>query len=146
MKSTKPALLALALASTITVACQQKTTTTEAPTRARAAEQVKATDIDLGRSIDAEKQIQDKTRSFKPSDTIYVSVDTKGESAGAPITARFMFEDGQLVHQEQAVIAPDGKEHTEFHISKPGGFPAGEYEVQVTTGAKMMKQTFKVGN
>jgi hypothetical protein len=143
MKITIPTLAALALTSTIGVACQQKTTT-ETPDRARAAEQVKATDIDLGRSIDADKQIQDKTRSFKPTDTIYVSVDTKGASPGAPITARFTFQDGQLVHQEQAVIAPDGKEHTEFHLTKADGFPAGQYDVEVKVGSKVMHQTFKV--
>jgi len=43
---------------------------------------LKVKDIDVGRSLAADKTIADKTTSFSPADTIYVSVTTEGSSPG----------------------------------------------------------------
>jgi hypothetical protein len=108
---------------------------------------VKMTDIDLGRSLDDDNGIKDKTRSFKPTDTIYASIDTKGASAGTPVNAVFKFQDGQIVHQDSITIAPDGKAKTEFHIQKADGFPVGDYSVEIRVGTNEPKsQNFKVTN
>lgn len=107
---------------------------------------VKVTDIDLGKSLDAKGGIADKSREFKPGDTIYASVDTKGESAGTRVNAVFKYEDGQVIHSDSVVIAADGKEKTEFHISQAGGLPEGDYEVEITVGDKVKKQSFEIDN
>ena len=41
-------------------------------------------------------------------------------------------EDGQVVDESSRTIAPTGAEVTEFHVSKPDGWPAGAYEVAIS--------------
>jgi hypothetical protein len=93
---------------------------------------VRVTDIDLGRSLAADKGIADKTTDFRPSDTIYVSVETDGTASQATLATRWTFQDGQVVKESSENISPTGKARTEFHIAKPEGFPAGKYSVAVS--------------
>jgi len=113
--------------------------------KAAAPPSVKVTDVELGRALDADKRISDKTDSFKPTDTIYVSVTTEGSSPGARITAHWTYQDGQVVKHDEVSIAPTGKASTEFHIAKPGGWPAGDYKVEVMLdGASAATKSFTV--
>jgi len=109
-------------------------------------EGVKVTDIAVGRSVAADKTIAEQTDSFRPTDTIYVSVKTDGSAPSATLTARWMYEDGQLVDESRQNIAPTaGATVTEFHLSKPDGWPAGVYTVEVLlNGATAGTKDFKV--
>src|SRR4051812_21190431 len=49
-------------------------------------------DIDMGRSIGADKKITDKTDDFAPKDTMYASIHTKGGSAPMQLTAQWTFQ------------------------------------------------------
>ena len=103
------------------------------------------TDVDVGRALGADKKISDKTDTFKPSDTIYVSVSTDGASPGAKLAAHWTFKDGQVVKHDETTIAPTGKAVTEFHIVKPSGWPVGDYKVDVMLdGAPAGSKSFKV--
>ncbi len=93
---------------------------------------VRVTEMDLGRSLAADKGIADKTSEFRPSDTIYLSVETDGTSQQATLLTRWTYQDGQVVKELSETIAPTGKAHTEFHIVKPDGWPAGKYSVAVS--------------
>jgi hypothetical protein len=102
-------------------------------TAARAMEStVAVTQIDVGRSIGADKRVSAPMTDFAPNDTIFASVATSGSSSSATLTAKWAFEDGQVVDETTQTIAPTGPAVTEFHISKPGGFPKGKYRVDVT--------------
>jgi hypothetical protein len=94
---------------------------------------VRVTDVELGRSIDAQGRIADgaDTDDFARNDTIYVSVNTEGSAAGSRLTARWTFEDGQVVDESSRTLSATGPAITEFHISNPGGFPAGRYTVEI---------------
>ena len=92
---------------------------------------VRVTDVTLGRSVGGDKAITDRTDTFKPNDTIYVSVATDGAAPSAILRAKWSFEDGQLVNESTRTIAPVNKERTEFHIAKPDGWPAGKYKLEV---------------
>jgi hypothetical protein len=92
---------------------------------------VRVTDVTLGRSVGGDKAITDRTDTFKPNDTIYVSVATDGAAQSATLRAKWSFEDGQLVNESTRTIAPLNKERTEFHIAKPDGWPAGKYKLEV---------------
>ena len=106
---------------------------------------VKVTDISLGRGLGADKTIADKTESFKPADTIYVSIKTEGTAPSATLGARWTFQDGQVVDESKQTIAPTGDAFTEFHISKPNGWPAGKYKVEVMLdGASAGSKDFEV--
>jgi hypothetical protein len=56
---------------------------------------VTVTDIDVGRSVTADKTIAEKTDSFRPADTFYVSVKTDGSGPSATLTARWTYQDGK---------------------------------------------------
>jgi hypothetical protein len=92
---------------------------------------VQVAEIDIGRSLNADKSIADNTTSFKPTDTIYVSVKTDGTASSAQLKTRWQYADGQLVDESTQTIAPSGEARTEFHISKPDGLPPGNYKVEV---------------
>jgi hypothetical protein len=77
------------------------------------------------------KAITDRTDTFKPNDTIYASVATDGSAPSATIRAKWSFETGQLVDESTRTIAPNNRERTEFHISKPDGWPPGKYKLEV---------------
>jgi hypothetical protein len=112
------------------------------PTMAAA---VKVVDIDVGRAVDMDKRISDKTDSFKPTDTIYVSVATEGSSPNSRLTAHWTYNNGQTISDEEKPFAPTGNASTEFHIAKPSGWPEGDYKVEVTlNGASAGTKSFKV--
>jgi hypothetical protein len=107
---------------------------------------VKVTAIDVGRSVTADKTIAEKADTFRPADTFYLSVKTDGSGPSATLTARWTYEDGQVVDESTQSIAPTGgATATEFHLAKPDGWPAGEYKVEVLlNGASAGTREFKV--
>ena len=116
-----------------------------APAATLLAAPLRVTDVDVGRAMDADKKISDKTDTFKPTDTIYVSIATEGTSPGAVLAAHWTYKDGVLVKHDETTIAPTGNAQTEFHIVKPGGWPAGDYKVEVMLdGASTGSKSFKV--
>jgi hypothetical protein len=148
MRTSTP-LIALSLVTLLVAgACRSKadspsTTGAPPPTTAPA---LAVSVIDIGRTLNADKTIGDKTGTFKPTDTIYVSVGTNGASSGATLNARFTYgSDSQLVKEESRQIAPSGAATTEFHIAKPDGWPEGEYKVEVSlNGAPAGTKSFEV--
>ena len=120
-----PLCVALVMVST---ACRDKTPSDTIGTSGSA---VKVTDVALGRAIGGDKAITDPTDTFRPTDTIYASVATDGSSASTTLRARWTYGDGQVVDESTRAIAPTNRERTEFHISKPDGWPAGKYQVEL---------------
>ena len=119
-----------------------------ATTAAPAAEAVRVSDIKLGSTVDAQKRVTKETDTFKPTETIYASVTTTGTAPSSTIAARWTFgSKGQLVKEDSRSIAPNGTETTEFHISKPSGFPKGNYKVEIMlNGTTAQTKDFKVGS
>jgi hypothetical protein len=138
-------LLALATALACSKAEAPPSPAPYTPPPTMAAAPLKVTDVEVGRALDADKKISDKTDTFKPADTIYVSISTEGASPGAKLAAHWTYKDGQLVKHDEASIAPTGKAATEFHIAKPSGWPVGDYKVEVMLdGASAGSKSFKV--
>jgi hypothetical protein len=109
------------------------------------AELARISAIDLGKAIGADKRITAPTTSFAPADTIYASVATEASAASLTLTARWTYEDGQLVNQSSETIAPTGSAATEFHITKPDGFPPGRYQLEISAnGAPAGVREFEV--
>lgn len=107
-----------------------------ADTTGTTATEVKVTDVKLGRAIGGDKAVTDETDDFRPNDTIYASVVTEGTAASTSLRARWTFGDGQVVDEATRTIAPSGRETTEFHISKPDGWPLGNYQVEIFVDGK----------
>lgn len=133
--------LSLCLASALTLfACQrtEDAVTTQppavsAPSGSVSLPAAKVTTIDLGNAISPDGRVAAGAArtTFAPTDTIYVSVLTDQPPAGAELSARWTFEDGQLVSEGREQLTSSGDNATEFHISKPDGWPTGRYKVEI---------------
>ena len=136
-------ILALTLA-VLSAACTKSGTDSGATGTTGAG--VHVSKIDMGRSLTADKTIDDHTDSFKPTDTIYASIVTEGIAATATLKARWTYQDGQVVNEAAQTIAPTGDARTEFHISKPDGWPTGKYKLEILlNGSSAGVKDFEVG-
>ena len=124
-------ILALTLVAALGGACTKKSEAPGTTGTTGTAAGVRVSQIDLGRSLNADKTIGDNTSSFKPTDTIYASIATAGSGPTTAVKARWTYQDGQVVNESTRTIAPTGDARTEFHISKPDGWPPGKYKVEV---------------
>jgi hypothetical protein len=151
-------LLALAVAASL-VACGKKEQ--PAPVAAPAppplaaapaapdlvAAPVSVKQVVLSNKIDDAKRAAGPMSAFAPTDTIYASVETVG-SGKAALKALWTYHKGDKTAQVSEVtqeIDAKGPAHTEFHVSKPGGWPTGDYQVEVfMNGASASTQKFAV--
>ena len=105
---------------------------------------VAVADVALGRHVDAGKRVSDATSEFTPKDTVFASVHTTGDRT-MKLTARWTFQDGQIVDEHSETISPRGDAYTEFHIVKPSGWPTGKYTLHVLLdGAAAQTKEFTV--
>jgi hypothetical protein len=145
-----PLIMALAVAPAL-FACKradenERVDTTPPATVPGTTETMRVTDVDLGTAIGADKKITgNEDDEFKPGDVIYAAVATEGTGNNATLTARWTFEDGQTVEETSQTISPTGPSTTEFHVSKPSGWPEGKYKVEILlNGASVKTEEFKV--
>lgn len=92
---------------------------------------VSVTALDLGNAVGADNRVANPQASFARTDTIYAAVTTSGAAPSSTIAARWTFQDGQVVGEESKTVAPNGSDVTTFSVSKPDGWPAGKYKVEV---------------
>ena len=124
--------LALVFAALVLAACgNDDAAETTTPQGTATATSLTVTDVNLGSSINSDRSVSAPTSDFSPTDTIYASVETEGTGNGATLTARWLYEDGQVVDESSQTISPTGPAITEFHISMPNGLPAGDYTVEI---------------
>ena len=141
------ALLLLSGAILALPGCKKSANTadTGAATETATAPSASITEVQVGRHLSADKRVAEAVTKFSPGDTIYAVAVTQGSSPGATVTARWTYEDGgQVVKEDSRAIAPNGTEATEFHISKPSGWPKGKYRVTLTLGGSTESKDFEV--
>jgi hypothetical protein len=146
--------ITIALPVLTTLACSKS----EAPPPAPAATAAPATTLPapvsvgtvaLGTAIGADKRVTAATETFSPKDTIYASVETAG-SGHAKLRARWSFVKGdKTARVDETALDLDaaGPAVNEFHISKPSGWPKGDYKVEIFLGdaeTPVAIRTFKV--
>jgi len=90
--------------------------------------------IQTGRSLNSDRSVGALTTTFKPNDTIYVAVLTEG-SGSATIGVKFSYQ-GRVISEPEKKVSYKGAAATEFHIEYSGGFPTGEYDIEVCAGAQ----------
>ena len=101
--------------------------------------------VDVGNAIGADKRVTTPSATLAPTDTIYASVATTGAAPSVTLVARWTYGDGQLVSEQNQMIAPTGPANSEFHIAKPDGWPVGSYKVEILAdGAPVASKTFEV--
>lgn len=135
-------ILAVALVAVGLAACKKEappapppapTTSAPAPAPTTAPAAVTMPAATLGSAIGPDKKVTRPGESFGKNDTIYVSVDTAG-SGTATLKARWTYTSGGNsvpVKEDTQAIEATGPATTEFHVSKPDGWPAGDYQVEL---------------
>jgi hypothetical protein len=107
------------------------------PAAAPAAPAISVASVTLGNSVGADGRIVAPSATFAPKDTIYAVVATNSSGSGsAKITAKWTFGDGQMVNTGDQTIVANGPATTTFHISKPDGWPAGKYQLEISIDGK----------
>jgi len=90
--------------------------------------------IQTGKSRNSDNSVGNHSTRFKPDDTMFVAVLTKGPGSGK-IGVRWTYA-GRLVSEESRSVSFRDGGATEFHIQNSGGFPAGDYAVEVLVDDK----------
>ena len=130
--------LALALVAVGLAACKKDPPpapppSAPAPAPAPAPAAVSVSVATLGSAVGANKKVITATQAFARKDTIYVSVDTAG-SGTATLKAKWTYTTGGKsvpVKEDSQTLQATGPSTSEFHISKPDGWPVGDYQVEV---------------
>jgi len=104
----------------------------------------------LGNAIGADKRVSAGSETFAAKDTIYASVETAG-TGHVKLRAVWTFTKGTKTAQvNESVLEFEsaGPAVNEFHISKPSGWPHGDYKVDIflnDAAAPAVTKSFKVG-
>ncbi len=122
--------------------------TTPAPAPAAATASVTA--VDLGTAVGADMKITTPMTTFKPKDTIIAAVSTSTSDPAASVPGKLgvkwtHVDSNQTVHEESKDVNFSGAGVTDFQISKPDGWPAGKYRVDVMLdGSTAQSRDFEV--
>ena len=140
MKKLIAITIALPLMTMTTLACTKKEPPPPTPAAAAPATTLPApvsvSAVALGTAIGPDKRVTAATETFGAKDTIYASVETAG-TGHAKLRARWSFVKGDKTAKvDETTIEFDsaGPAVNEFHISKPSGWPKGDYKVEIFLG------------
>jgi pyruvate/2-oxoglutarate dehydrogenase complex dihydrolipoamide acyltransferase (E2) component len=116
---------------------------------AAAADTLKVGAVTLGNAVGADKKVAKAKNAFAPSDkTIYASVATDGTTAGATLSAKWTFQDGETtttVSDISQSISTEGPAVTTFKIQNPNEWPEGKYKVVISlNGQAVGNEAFEV--
>ena len=110
-----------------------------APAEAPAAAPFRVTGVEVGNAIGPDKRVTAPSATLSASDpTIYASVATEGSAERVTLTARWTYEDGQLVDETSQEIAPTGPAVSEFHIERSDDWPTGPYQVEILADGRSL--------
>jgi len=89
------------------------------------------TTIETGKHLDANKRVVDTASVFAPRDTLYIAVVTANATPSSTLKTLVTFQDGQVVDSSTQTVQAGPSSVTEFHLVKPGGWPTGDYTVEI---------------
>jgi hypothetical protein len=99
--------------------------------------------IQLGRSLNPDSSIAEHTTAFRKNDTVYVAVLTNAAGRGN-IRVRWTYG-AQLIDEPQRDVSYRDAAATSFHLVNSGGFPPGNYSVEVfIDGESVGTRNFRV--
>jgi hypothetical protein len=109
-------LLAVVVLALVAASCGSKNT-------------LRVTDVQLGRSLNADNSVRDHTTSFAPRDSIYVAVLTEGKGS-ATLSIRFTLG-GRVLNEPKKQVSYTDSAATDFGLQTGWGFPTGQYTAEV---------------
>lgn len=98
-------------------------------------EPLKATTVQVGKSLNSDDSINAFATTFKPHDTIYAAVISTDPGKGT-VGVRWVYA-GQTVTQESREVSYNREGATAFHLQPPSaGFPVGDYRAEFTVNGE----------
>ena len=101
--------------------------------------------IQTGRALNQDGSIGSISTLFKPNETIYVSVQTTGSAPGT-IGVKWKYQ-GRVIDEPVKQVDPSGQTSTSFQLQNSGGFPEGDYAVDIfINGEQVGSRNFRVSS
>jgi hypothetical protein len=96
----------------------------------------------LGNAVGADGKITSAVGTFGTKDTIYASVTVNTTQPNVTLGMRWKFQDGQTVADNAKTVASANQSNViEDKLSKPSGWPVGNYTLEVTNDGKTLSTT-----
>jgi hypothetical protein len=93
--------------------------------------------IQTGKSLNTDHSVGNHATSFRPKDTMYVSVLSNGRGAGT-ITVKWSFA-GRVVHEVTKKVSYNDQAATDFRFQAADDFPIGDYTIEVSVDGKTLE-------
>lgn len=104
---------------------------------------LKVDTIQLGRDINPDGSVAGHTTTFRPGDTIYVSALNSASGEGT-VSVRWTYA-GRVIDEPSKEVSYNGPAATSFNLVNVGGFPVGNYKVEVfVNGEAVGERDFRV--
>jgi hypothetical protein len=101
--------------------------------------------IQTGRSLNQDNSVGSISTLFKPNEIIYVAVQTTGTAPGT-ISVKWKYQ-GRVIDEPSKQVDPNGPTSTSFQLQNSGGFPEGDYSVDILiNGEQVGSRNFRVGS
>jgi len=110
-------------------------------------EGIKVSKVQVGSTLDENKQVMKENTTFGTKDTVYVVVETTGTGKGTMKAKWYYMKDGEQENLEDTSedIESTGKASTEFHILQNDGWKKGSYRVEILLdGEQVAVKEFRV--
>lgn len=87
-----------------------------------------------------------RTENFSVKDkAVFVSIQTNGTAAKYTLSARWLQPSGEVLTEYAQTLSKPGANETVFSLSRPDGWPPGEYKIELSiNGKKLITKTFGV--
>lgn len=102
--------------------------------------------VDVGSAVDAAMKVTAPTASFKPKDTVHVSIATSTSDPAATVAgkvgAKLTYMNGteeMVVSDETRDLNMTDKGTTNFQFAKPDGWPAGKYKIAISLDGNVVQ-------
>jgi hypothetical protein len=93
--------------------------------------------IQTGKSLNSDHSVGTHATSFRPKDTMYVSVLTVGRGAGT-ITVKWSLG-GRVLHEVTRKVSYNDQAATDFRFQAADDFFIGEYTIEVIVDGKTIE-------
>lgn len=93
--------------------------------------------VQTGKSLNSDHSVGTHAISFRPTDTMYVSVLTADRGAGTITVTWSLY--GRLLHEVTKKVSYNGQAATDFRFQAADGFPVGDYTIDVILDGKTIE-------
>lgn len=106
---------------------------------------VELEEVQIGRSINDDKSIKDRTTTFQPHETVYASIRVSGSANSGLVRALWTNERGEKVQDDTRIITPSNNDRIALQVAPPQGWAPGRYKLDVYLDDKLAEsETFSV--